>query len=376
MNFFSTSDWIAIATCIISVFVSIILYQRVRKKKFIFLEKRHLQLNNVDFGQFNNFKILYGEEEIHDFIYSVSGTLIAIGDNDISSNDISHPLCIKINDLQGKWKSEYITEKTNLLNCNLEVDGNTLKFNTDEIKSQDYIKFIAYYNAKTKGFKFHHRILDVYHKVSIISEELRSIYVGGTILFTFLIGFIIFTIMDSSNDLDNTYKENIKFTQRVNLEKPTKEDSIIGKRYSYQELYFINSDTLKYDSILKKNKILNKTLNKNRPNLSALDSKDSLYYEDSFSISEKSDSIIYKLLNNNVKFNKNNRYRINDTISVSFINNDELFEHRAKDNNLFNISFLIFQIISVLFLSILNFTCIYNLYLLNKYKSIITANRV
>lgn len=397
MNLFGVSDWTTITTSVLSVLVSIILYQRVQKKKFIYLEKQHLQLNVANFATLTDFKIIHKDDEINNYLYFISGTIIVTGDQDISPSEIHHSLCIKIQDNEGVWKRHNIIDITPLLECNLEPTGNFLNFKTNEIKSQDYIKFTAIYNAKIKGIKFYHRIIDVKSKINIVSEELKPVYLAGTILFTFLIGFILFTNFSNSNhNKVESEKEVFNFTQSAIIDLPTKEDSLRAKRYEYEELYFINNDTLKYDSILQKNRKLNNKLNKHRQTriYKTIDSfyknkndansilekhslkmqylKDTVYYENDYSISEKSDSILKNLIFQNQKINKNHKYKINDTIAVSFISRKELYKQSTSTGDSFlNIFFKFFGIIVIFISFIIDFICNYNLYLLNKYKRIL-----
>lgn len=393
INLLSTSDWIAI----IGLLITLILYQRVRKKKLIFLSKRHYKLNNVDFRHYQNIKMTFEDEEINDYLHYISGTLILSGDTDVDSNTISHAPSIILEDETGIWKSQRILKKTDLLQCDLIVSGNTLSLETGDLKSRDYIKIDGFYQAKKQGIKFRHRILDVSNNVEVISEESASSNTALAIVLSLTICSFLYFIIDLNTERKpQPIKEKVKYTQQVNLTKPTKQDSIIGKRYQYDDLYFIHGDSLKYDSIFKKNNTLNKKLNKRlhtridkaidsmyenkndynsqlqKLSLQNHFSKDSVYFVDNHFLYRITDSIFSREIIKVKKINPNKKFKINDSISISFIFRD-YYDTQKKEKGeieIFtfrNIGTLIISILTIIFVFI-NFHLIYNLYLLKKYR--------
>jgi len=392
INLLSISDWIAIT----GLLITIILYQRVRRKKIIFLTKNHYQLNNVNFSRYENIKMVFNDEEIDNYLFYISGTMILSGDSDVDRNDINHSPCIIIKDINGSWKSYSILKKTDLLQCNLIVQNNTLKIETEELKSKDYITISAFYHAQKPGIKFRHRILNVNNNVEVIAEDSTTGNLVSAILLT--IGICLFSYFLIDINTEEKYIpiiEKIKYTQKVNLKKPTKEDSIIGKRYQYDELYYIHGDSLKFDSVFKKNSILNERRNKmshirvtkvidsiyaNKTDyISKLEEfrlrrkflKDSIYYVDDKFLYNTVDSILLHEITKVKKINSNKRYKINDSISVSFIlrdyyNKDKKQEKKALFSSQ-NIASFILSVIIIFFI-FLDFHVIYHLYLLNKYK--------
>lgn len=397
INLLSISDWIAI----VGLCISIILYQRVRKKKIIFLQKDHFHLNNADFSRFENLKMTFNDEDISDYLYFVSGTIILTGDEDVDISEINHPPCIITTDDNGKWKSQNILKKSDLLSCNLLVDHNTLKIETGELKSKDYIQFNGFYQAKKKGIKFRHRILNVSNEVEIISDDSATEKIVLSIILTFFTGLFLYFLIDMNREpkKEVVEKEKINYTQTVNLNIPTKEDSLRGKRHHYDDLYFIHGDSVKYDSIFKQNTSLNEKLNNNyhknvekvidsvykkRTDInSRVDkyllelkySKDSLFYVDHRFLYNITDSIFSNEITKSTKINPNKKFKINDTISISFILNDYYNEKKKieekKGFSFKNLGSIFIALITIFFIFV-DFSVIYNLYLLKKYKKIIS----
>jgi hypothetical protein len=393
MNAFSTSDWIAIVSIFVSIILAFAFYQRVRKKTIILIIKRHFVLNNIKSSEFPHFRVLLDNEDISEFLYYINGTLIMTGDGDVSPDNIRYPVSIIAKNNESLWKKYNLYNKTELLECQLESENNVLKFKLDNIKSNDYVNFDAYYSSKVKGIKASHRILDVKKEILVISEDSVNDYKKVAIATSIFLLFISFLLL-SENDYVNEKLWGYKYTKSTEKWVKTKEDSIRYKSYDYKTLYHINNIILDNDSLLVKNKELNNKKNENRKiaELKSLNKiyakqknstskyfdsiqivyKDSIYYEDKSSLENKTQKKLEKLLTKSNTINKKDIFKINDTISVSFVNGESHFLN--IDNNILGNILLTFLILFIMFILFLDVTAIYYLRIIKKYKKIYSEN--
>ncbi|MCL1672048.1 hypothetical protein [Elizabethkingia ursingii] len=391
----SQSDIIAIVIFLLSSLISIYLYKKVKQTKFIFLEKEHLNFNNFNFKNIKNLELVYKNEKIDDFLVYLNGTIIMVGDHDIKPEDIYVPITLKIKDKGGKWKYLNIEKKTELLNYELIIENNFAKIKTDIIKKNDFITFTGFYNSQKIGYSIIHRILNANKVVHIIYEKYFYNYIIG--LVTSLICIILFSstiIKSQPNTILLQGVENSKTIITGEKRKLSKKDSILLKSFKYDALYFINNDTLKYDSIFQNNYELNKKINRlkkanhdslidimfksksqnNNTSLQKLNYtlnhryKDSLFFEDIYSIKNKKDSLIINLLSVN-KLKEKVKYRLNDSISVSFTS-PYYYKKERKQDTFGDFIFNLFPYLMIILFSLVLLYCSYNIYFLKKLSKI------
>lgn len=389
INQFSTGDWIGIISTVISTVLGFIFWQRIRKKGVIFLIKKHFAINTIKPEQFSFFKVSLDNVEINNFLYNVSGTIIITGDGDIPSEDIVHPISLKTDDVEGLWKKYDIVNKTDLLDCTINEENDILKFNTSNYKENDYIQFDAYYSANKIGIKAIQRILNVDKKVRILNEDSRGDYAATSVIAFLFLVVILFTSLSETKFFKSS-TEKVNYTKSTEVHVYSKEDSLRLKIYQYNKLYSVNNINLDDDSSFLKNKALNKKLNDQRKKIELikLDSiystkkskylkisdsiniidKDSIYYYDNDILEENSNTILKKLLKDEMKITDDGKYKINDTISVSFIKSRSLSE-----DNTFDYIMIIFTIFLIFICGLLGIWAYYNFRLISKYKKLYSS---
>lgn len=385
------SDYITIVIFILTTILSSLLYQRVKQTKFIFLEKTHQDLNTADFEKIESLKLIYQEEEINNYLIYLRGTIIMVGDHDVNPSNIYRPISFKLNDINGKWKSTKLLKSTEFLETDFEIIDNEVQIKTGLIKKNDFVSFEGFYNAKRNGYYIIHRILNVKGKVHKIYEDFLFIYILGALISLLFIYLSSLDLFPRNREID-VEKDSPKTitTKKFDL---SKEDSLMLNTYKYDELYIVNEDTLKFDSIFQENHILNKKLNerrikiydslidnhfKNKPNNS--DNKlsklklilnkpnDTLFYEDYYSITLKKDSLLRKLLKQN-QIKENKTYKLNDTISVSFTL-PNVYKRLEEPETFGGFLRQLFPYLSIMFFLIIFLYSVYNIYYLKTLSKI------
>ncbi|AZA74799.1 hypothetical protein [Chryseobacterium indoltheticum] len=392
MNQFSTSDWIGIIGIVVSVILAFAFWQRIRRKTIILIIRKNYAVNTIKPSGFSPLKVLIDNHEISNFLYYLSGTFIVTGDGDISPDDIVVPLNIKIKDIDGIWRKYKVTNKTSLLNCNLEHDSSVLNFKVDNLMSSDFITFDAFYEANQVGYIAQQRILNVNKEVLILAENKVKDYWGMLILSIFVLTlFTSMIVFTNENLADRIFKP--KYTKSTEVVVRTKEDSLRRKTYRYEKLYIINNKRLEDDKVLVKNKKLNERKNKLRKKseLKLLDSiqaskpyyfsrssdslnivyHDSLYYHDRSSLDDIAEKIILKLVKQNTEIADDDVYKINDSINISFIKRSSFFNPDEQTEK--NIFLIIAIFIYICFIT-MGGIAIYYIRLMSKYRKIYVAN--
>ncbi|WP_158221789.1 hypothetical protein [Myroides sp. N17-2] len=355
----------AITGIIVPIIVTLILHKRFKKNKYVFFERKLTQINTQKVTDFENVRITYENTEVYNYLNYLSGTVIMLGEKDVTPSDIFTPITFILDKDLGCWKSFNVLDTNTLLQYEVLTDLNKTSIKTDLIKVNDTISFEAYFTSENTNYTISHRIAEIQNSVLILKESSQSTYISYAIVSSLVIFFysvILFLYpFGISNSKINSDK-NISKTEYYYEEKPliNRLDSIEKNLFNYDYLIYVNNVALKNDSVFRKNYDLN--MGKN---------KDVFYdqkYEDYYSIMNKKNKIFIDLNLNN-KFRENIKYAINDSISISFSKNSYGSYEKSKGTDYFKyfIVFVFFVIYSIAIrFFILSIVKIYYFYKINK----------
>lgn len=201
------SDWINILIFIMTLGYSLILYQKVRRRRIVLIVRKHfskdINMNLIEECRNINYITKFQQDKI----FHLDGTLLFYGDHDISSAEIFHPITLKFEDNDTEILQHQIVGHTDLLNCETQTNNNSLEFITDLLKSNDFIHFSLVYKSKNCNFSIIQRILNFHKKVKIVDQRfVESTWFLTIIYIASIIFFLGMLVAVTENDIFNFSK--------------------------------------------------------------------------------------------------------------------------------------------------------------------------